>query len=68
MAVELVEVKHRRFTVKDFHLMAKAGVFADGERVELVEGEIVEMSPIGDPHMGAVMQADYVLSRKFGDT
>lgn len=45
--------KHR-FTVEEYHKMAEAGVFEEDDRVELVEGEIVEMTPIGRRHMEAV--------------
>jgi Uma2 family endonuclease len=44
----------RRFTAEEFHLMADAGVFGDGDRVELLEGEVVEMSPIGSRHAACV--------------
>jgi Uma2 family endonuclease len=40
----------RRFSVGDFYAMAEAGVFAPGERVELIEGEIYQMAPIGPRH------------------
>jgi len=43
-----------RFTVDNFHRMAAAGVFTEDDRVELLEGEITVMSPIGDRHIAAV--------------
>jgi Uma2 family endonuclease len=43
-----------RFTVDDFHRMAAAGVFTEDDRVELLEGEITVMSPIGDRHVACV--------------
>src|SRR5919198_2406401 len=43
-----------RFTVDDFHRMAVAGVFTEDDRVELLEGEITVMTPIGDRHISAV--------------
>jgi Uma2 family endonuclease len=52
-----------RFTVDEFHRMAAAGVFTEDERVELLEGEITVMSPIGDRHVAAV---DF-LNDRFGE-
>jgi Uma2 family endonuclease len=37
----------RSFTVEEYHRMARAGVFAEDDRVELLDGEIVEMTLIG---------------------
>ncbi|MBA2533619.1 MAG: Uma2 family endonuclease [Rubrobacter sp.] len=48
------EVKKRRFGVEEYHRMAGAGVFGEDERVELADGEIVEMTPIGWRHVRAV--------------
>ncbi len=41
--------------------MAESGVFGEDERLELVEGEIVEMSPIGPRHMEAVIALNALL-------
>jgi Uma2 family endonuclease len=53
-----VQLQRWRFTVEDYHRMGEAGIFGEdgGEdaRVELIEGEIVVMSPIGDPHVGCI--------------
>lgn len=43
-----------RFTVDDFHKMAEAGILGEDDRVELLEGEIVDMPSIGPAHAGAV--------------
>ena len=43
-----------RFTVDDFHRMAAAGLFTEDDRIELLEGEVTVMSPIGDRHIAAV--------------
>ncbi len=49
-----VQPSRRRFTVADFHTMLEAGVFTEDDRLELVDGEVVEMSPIGRGHAACV--------------
>ena len=48
------EVKKRRFGVAEYHRMAEAGILGEDDRVELADGEIVEMTPIGWRHVRAV--------------
>ena len=43
-----------RFTVHDYHQMAAVGILDEDDRVELIDGEIVELPPIGGPHITAV--------------
>jgi Uma2 family endonuclease len=45
--------KHR-FTVSDYYRMGEAGIFPPDARVELLEGEIIDMMPIGPFHSGVV--------------
>ncbi|MFN2462024.1 MAG: Uma2 family endonuclease [Candidatus Velthaea sp.] len=45
-----LEYELRDFTVDEYHRMADAGVLPPGERVELLDGKIVRMSPIGRRH------------------
>src|SRR2546429_3149605 len=49
----LVQAQHR-FSVADFYRMAETGVLKPGARVELLDGKIIDMSPIGPLHGGAV--------------
>ncbi len=41
-----------RISVEQFHRMIAAGCFGDGDRVELIDGEMRDMPPIGPPHGG----------------
>jgi hypothetical protein len=41
------QVARWRFTVHDYHRMGEAGILHEDDRVELIEGEIVEMAAIG---------------------
>jgi len=49
-----VELLRKQFTVWDYHQMVKAGILKEDERVELIAGEIIEMSPIGTRHAAQV--------------
>lgn len=40
-------VMRRKFTVEEYHLLARTGILKEDDRVELIDGEIVEMSPVG---------------------
>jgi MEMO1 family protein len=44
----------RRFSVHEYHQMAAAGILNEDDPVELIEGEIVEMPPMGSPHAACV--------------
>ncbi|KJH72192.1 Uma2 family endonuclease [Aliterella atlantica] len=49
-----VELLRKQFTVWDYHQMVKAGILKEDERVELIAGEIIKMSPIGTLHAAQV--------------
>ena len=46
--------KPHLFTVWDYHRMTEAGVLTEDSRVELIRGQITDMSPIGAPHSRTV--------------
>ena len=52
------------WTKEQYHRMGEMGLF-DDHRVELIEGEIIEMSPIGSRHFTSVGLTTQVLSRYF---
>ncbi len=49
-----VPLPRHRFTVDEFHRMVNAGIFGEEDRVGLLEGEIVEMPPVNQPHISYV--------------
>ena len=53
---------HRRFSVDEYERMAKVGILGEDERIELIRGEIVEMSPTGASHVACVRRAARSLS------
>ena len=52
--MEAIDYGHpsHRWTVQQFHRMIDTGVFRPEDRVELIEGELLDMTPIGPPHSG----------------
>jgi Uma2 family endonuclease len=46
----VLENQLREFTVSEFHRMAEAGIIGEDERVELLDGQIIQMVPVGVPH------------------
>jgi len=62
-----VQVEKWAFTVDEYHRMSEAGILSETDRVELIEGEIVKMSPIGKLHAACVKRLNKGLNRKVGD-
>ena len=62
-----VELKRRRFTLEEYHRMGEVGIFHEDDRVELIEGEIVEMSPIGSGHAATVDRITRLFSSRLGE-
>ena len=60
------QVIRRRFTVNEYYLMAQAGILHEDDRVELLEGEIVEMAAIGSRHAACVKRLNRILSEGLG--
>lgn len=57
----------RRFKVQEYHQMAAAGILEEDDRVELIEGEIIEMPPIGSRHAACLGRLNRLLSGQVGD-
>jgi Uma2 family endonuclease len=62
MATEIVK---RRFTVDEYQKMGQAGILRERDRVELIDGEIIEMSPIGRSHCACVIAATELFGKSF---
>ncbi|MFN8637073.1 MAG: Uma2 family endonuclease [Chloroflexota bacterium] len=61
----IVAPKRRLFTVHEYHQMGDAGILGEDDRVELINGEIVEMPPIGENHFGEVNRFTAMFSQYF---
>ena len=56
----------RRFTVAEYDQMAQADILSEDDRVELIDGEILEMTPIGRRHAGCVDCLAHLFYRSLG--
>ena len=56
----------RRFTVDEYHRMAEVGILTETDRVELIDGEIVEMAPVGSRHASVVKRLNALLTGRLG--
>jgi Uma2 family endonuclease len=62
-----LQIARHTFTVAEFERMGEAGIFTKDSRLELIEGEIVEMSPIGSRHAACVNFLSRFLNAAVGD-
>lgn len=58
----------RRFNVDEYYAMARAGILHEDDRVELIEGEILEMTPIGSRHAACVARLTSLFLLRLGKT
>lgn len=60
-----VQSWEKRFSVSEYHRMAEAGILGEDNRVELVEGVIVEMAAMGSRHAACVRRLEALLNQHF---
>lgn len=56
-----------QFSVTDYHRMVDAGILTEDDPVELVEGEILRMAPVGSRHAAHVKRLNRLLTPKLAD-
>ena len=61
-----VELQKRPFSVDEYYQMAESGILTESDRVELIEGEIVQMTPIGSRHGACVKKLIKVFTNMIG--
>jgi Uma2 family endonuclease len=61
-------VPHHRFTVAEYHQMAETGILKREDRVELINGEVIEMSAVSPRHAAGVRRATRLFERRVGDS
>lgn len=61
-----VELLRRKLTVQQYHKMIESGILTEDDRVQLIRGEIVEMSPIVTKHAACVNRLINLLVQLLG--
>ncbi len=75
MKVETLTLHRKKFTREIYYKMAELGLFQEDnpkeicytKRLELIKGEIFEMSPVGFKHASCVKKLNYLLMKKLSD-
>jgi Uma2 family endonuclease len=68
MAVERLELERRPpLTVDEFGVLARQEGWGEDTRVELLDGELVWMNPVNDPHVGCVIRLTQLFGRRLAD-
>ena len=52
----------RKFTAQEYHLMAEVGILTPEDKVELIQGEIITMSPVGLKHAATIKRFNSLLT------
>jgi Uma2 family endonuclease len=63
---DLVELaaRQRPLTVDEYHRMGEAGILGEDDAVELLEGRLISMTPIGPRHLHCVNRLNKLLARR----
>lgn len=62
-----LHLPRRRFTAAEYHQMVEAGILAEDDRVELINGEIIELPPIGRCHAAILFRLTELFVHRFSD-
>lgn len=63
----IVEPTRHRLSIDDFERLVAAGILAKDSRVELIEGDLIDMPPIGPGHASVSVRLTRLLVRRAGD-
>jgi Uma2 family endonuclease len=61
-----VQLARRLFTITEYHQMTEVGILSEDDRVELINGEIVAMAPIGSRHAAGVDRINALFNSRIG--
>src|SRR5258708_30494435 len=57
-----LELSRHKFTADEYEQLGRSGIFTEDDRVELLDGDIVEMSPLGPRHVRCVNRLTMLLA------
>lgn len=60
-------IPRHRITVDDYYRMAEVGILPPDAQVELIEGEIIDLAPMGPRHGGTITQLNQLLKDAVGE-
>jgi len=63
----MAATKEKTWTVEQYHRMMEAGILTEGDKIELLEGRIVEMSAQTPPHAATTQRSDRYLQHLLRD-
>jgi len=63
----IVKLEDHRWTIDQFHAMIETGILTENDKVELLFGKIVNMSPVGKAHAAIVKKVNRVFTHRFFD-
>lgn len=66
IVIDGLALARRHFTVEEFHRMGETGILTSDDRVELIRGEILQMTPIGSTHSGCVAYLTNTFAARLG--
>jgi Uma2 family endonuclease len=65
--LQVPQLLRRRISVDDYHRMAEVGLLPANDRCELIEGEIIDMAPMGSRHHSTILRLSRCLQLAVGD-
>lgn len=60
----VLQITKHRFSLDDYHCIIEAGILGKDDKVELIDGEIIEVAPIGSRHAAGVDRLNFVFSQR----
>src|SRR5258708_29326059 len=57
-----LQLPRHKFTADEYEQLGRSGIFTEDDRVELLDGDIVEMSPLGPRHVRSVNRLNMLLA------